>query len=99
MSIAWDANKHYEVLLEQMLKSTGVAPAPVYRPSQVQKLLNVSEHTFRAYCDAWEPPQVPGRDPRGLECYFVGAHRRIPHHALVDWLSRNSGYEKINRAW
>ena len=89
-----EALQHYEALLGQMLQAAGIEAAPVYRPGQVQRVLDVSEHTFRDYCNAWEPPQVQGRDPRGLECYFVGGHRRIPHHALIDWLVRNNGYTR-----
>lgn len=75
--------------VDKLLTVAQLPKKPCYRPQDIQTLLNISYTMFVTMCDNWEPSEVRNRDPRGLESYRVGTHRRIPHHALVEWIAIN----------
>lgn len=73
-----------------MLEAAGIPLQPAYKPREVQVILNMDDRTFRMLCDIWEP----NRKTRGIESYYVSTHRRVPHHALVEYLAFNNNYER-----
>lgn len=83
----------FEETLNKMLAAAGIEPRSAYTTGNVAKVLNVSTNMVIIMCDEWEPRR---ENKRGLECYRAGTHRRIPHHALVDWLEHNLNYNVIN---
>lgn len=84
---------YYEGRLKLMLQVADIPVSPCYRPEQVQRILNISKNTFVNVCDKWQPA-LDGGLAMGLESYCLGTHRRVPHHALVEWLQRNNGYDR-----
>ena len=85
-----------EQRLERMLRDARVPKNSLYRPGQVQKLLNVSDPTFRRMCDEWEPTWKPGRKKRRLECFILlDSHRRVEHQALINFIEEAHGYNKL----
>lgn len=86
--------KFYESRLRDMLKIAGLPVLPAYVPGDVRALLNITELAFRRMCINWEPPDTPNRYEGGLESYVLGTHRRVPFHALVNWLAENSTFER-----
>jgi len=79
-----------EESLEKLLINSGVTKQSAYTTGSVSKLLSVSNNTVIDLCDKWRPETA-----EGLECYRVGTHRRIPHHALVEWLKNNLYYNTL----
>lgn len=78
-----------------MLDAAGVERRQTYTVSAVARLLGICVNTVKAMCDRWEPEEIEGRDPRGVECVRTwGGHRRIPHEALVRWLAENNSWER-----
>ena len=80
--------EYYEAQLVQMLETAKVPRKTSYRSKEVCALLGISDTTFRRMCDDWSPQNPED----GIECYLVGLQRRVPHHALVEWLHRNNHY-------
>lgn len=80
--------------LESMLADAGVARAAIYQPGEVQRILCISNSSFRRYCELWEPGAHC--DQYGLESIKLATHRRVTHQALVDWVSRNHTYQREN---
>jgi hypothetical protein len=80
--------------LRQMLADAGIEQQPTYQPGEVQKILCISNTSFRRFCELWEP----GRqcDHHGIESFRLATHRRVTHQALVDWIRRNHSYERDN---
>lgn len=79
-----------EESLEKLLINSGVTKQSAYTTGSVSKLLSVSNNTVIDLCDKWQPEKN-----QGLECYRVGTHRRIPHHALIEWLENNLYYNSL----
>jgi len=77
-----------EETVAKLLKQAKINECVSYRPSQIMTLLNISQGTFRGLCNTYEP-----NTRHGIESYLIGTHRRVPHHALVEYLSRNNSYE------
>jgi hypothetical protein len=82
--------------IDELLNSSGIEKKTAYRPFEVCAILSITETTFRRICDRWEPASVH-KDSPGLECYRIGKHRRVPHHALVEFLEKQSNYEFLYR--
>ncbi|KAB2921645.1 MAG: helix-turn-helix domain-containing protein [Candidatus Contendobacter sp.] len=83
-----------ETLLQTLLRVEGIAARAVYRPGEVCRLLRISPTTLRQFCDLAEHPAVQNPDPRALDSFLVGCHRRISHAALVEWLVRNQKFQR-----
>lgn len=79
-----------EEALGKLLINSGVTKQSAYTTGSVGKLLSVSNNTVIDLCDKYRP-----ETGQGLECYLVGTHRRIPHHALVEWLENNLYYNTL----
>lgn len=95
---AIDGTKYYETMLGRMLKVANLSIKPSYQPMEVQRIFDISNTTFQKLCDDWEPPHIKGGSSTGLESYRIkGAHRRVPYHALIDYLERSSSYEADNK--
>jgi len=84
-----DLRRRAETLLQALLRAEGIAARAVYRPGEVCRLLRISPTTLRQFCDLAEHPAVKHPDPRALESFLAGCHRRISHAALVEWLVRD----------
>jgi len=82
---------HIEDTLDKLMLASGVEKMPAYTTSATAKILSISPSMVIYLCDEWEPPQKNIRT-KGLECYRAGTHRRIPHHALIEWLENNHNY-------
>ena len=82
-------------MLNKMVRDSVVEKCGAYKPNEVLKIMNWSYGMFIIYCNLWESPGVVNRDERGLEFWWHGSHRRIPHSGLADWLSRNDGPKKL----
>lgn len=80
----------YSESLEQLLINAGIGKKPTYTTGNISTMLNISRNMVIMLCDQWEPETL-----QGLESYRVGTHRRIPHHAVVEWLTHNSNYAKL----
>lgn len=78
-----------EQILDRMTQEAGLPTKGAYKPGEVQAILQMSKSTFHRRCEQWEPPGTPGRDPRGLESYSIGTHRRVPRSAMEEWLAAN----------
>ena len=76
----------------RLLKDGNIDKQPCYKPAEVQKLLNISYPMFLSMVEIWEPMEVKQRNKKGLESFWVGRHRRIPHYGLVEWMYFNNGY-------
>lgn len=85
----------YESKLIAMLNCANIRLASFYTVVQVQRLLGVSKPTVRAMCDLWEPYSVAGRRIDTIESYTFAGGRRIPHHALIEFLAATSTYGAI----
>ena len=85
----------YEQRLVALLNVANIRIAPFYTLSQVQKVLKISTPTLRAMCDCWEPQHIVGRRPDTIESYTFAGGRRIPHHALVEFLVATSAYRTV----
>ncbi len=85
-----------EQRVDKMLKNARVPKHSWYRPGQVQKILNISDRTFRRLCDEFEPPEIPGRKRGRLESYYVlDTHRRVDHEALIDFIEETNSYNRM----
>lgn len=84
----------YTDALTKMLATSKINKKTAYTTGDISKILNVSMSTIINLCDIWEPPLVSTQISKGLESYRVGTHRRIPHHALTEWLKQNSNFDK-----
>jgi hypothetical protein len=82
----------FEGRLVSLLNTAEIRIAPFYSLSEVQRLLKVSATTLRTMCDAWEPSTVVGRRRDSIESYLFAGGRRIPHHALIEFLAETSNY-------
>ena len=81
--------------LEKMLEAAHIPMRPTYAVGEVARLIGMSRGTIVILCGLWEPEGMAGRDTRGMESYRTpGGHRRVPGGALLDWLRRNSSYER-----
>lgn len=81
--------------LERMREAARIPLRPTYAVGEVARLIGMSRGTVIILCGLWEPEGMAGRDARGMESYRTpGGHRRVPVGALVDWLERNSSYER-----
>ena len=89
-----DLRSQAETLLQALLRAEGIAARAVYRPGEVCRLLRISPTTLRQFCDLAEHPAVPHPDPRALDSFLVGCHRRISHSAIMDWLARNQTFQR-----
>ena len=89
-----DRLAYHEARLRQMLETGRIAVSSAYTPGEVCAVLRISDRLFRQLCDCWEPRDIVSRRPEGLESYRAGKDRRVPHHALVEWLARNNSYER-----
>ena len=81
--------------IDTLLKNANVSRKSCYTPADVCRILNISSSTFGRLCDQWEPPNIRGGG-NGIECYRVGTHRRVPHHALLNFLQRAHNYEALH---
>lgn len=81
-------------LLENMIADAGLARQAVYLPGDVQRILCISNTSFRRFCELWEPGDTCDR--YGLESFRLSTHRRVTHQALVEWVERNHSYERDN---
>ncbi len=77
-----------------MLADAGMSKQHIYQPAEVQQILKISNSSFRRYCELWEPG--PSCDKLALENIRLTTHRRVTHQALVDWVTRNHGYDRDN---
>lgn len=81
-------------LLDHMIADAGLSRQAVYLPGDVQRILCISNTSFRRFCELWEPG---GKcDRYGLESFRLSTHRRVTHQALVEWVERNHSYERDN---
>lgn len=80
----------YEDSLSKLLTHSSLDKKSAYPTGQVATILNISVNMVLMLCDEWSPD-----NPKGLECYRVGTHRRIPHHSLVEWLEHNTQYNSL----
>ncbi len=83
----------YEIRLLAMLNAANIRLSTFYTPAEARKLLRVSNPYLRIMCENWEPLNVRGRRPDTIESYTFGGGRRIPHHALVEFLASTSTYD------
>lgn len=81
----------YSDSLDSLLLNSGVTKKSAYSTGNVSKILSVSLSTVINLCDNWVPD---AKACEGLESYRVGAHRRIPHHALIELLTYTSEYNR-----
>lgn len=77
----------YEESLIKLLVNSNQQKKSAYPTGNVANILNISVNMVIMLCDEWTP-----YNHKGLECYRVGTHRRIPHHSLIEWLEYNSHY-------
>lgn len=87
----------YSESLEKMLVTSGVPKKNAYSTGDISQLLSISNSKVIMLCDDWTPPNIRRTTGNGLECYRVGTHRRIPHHAIVEWLISNSNFNKLGK--
>jgi Helix-turn-helix domain len=78
--------------LAARVRAAGLRPQVDYTTGEAARILGTSRETVRQMIIRWEPPGVPGRHPAGLFARRLRTHRRIPHEALADWLTRNTAY-------
>lgn len=84
----------WESSLRSMLTIVSIEVKSAYTTSEAATILSVSPATIRVMCEQWEPGQ---HCQHALECYRVGkGDRRIPFHALVEYLSANNEWEREN---
>ena len=84
----------YRETLDEMIAVAGIGKKPAYAPNEVQKLLGIGDHHFRRICDQYEGADVVNGSGVGLECQWIGKHRRVTYPALVDYLMRTNGYDR-----
>mgnify|MGYP000299993239 FL=1 len=84
----------FEETLNKFLQASGVDKMPAYTTSATAKILSISPSMVIYLCDEWQPPDQSKKN-RGLECYRAGTHRRIPHHAIIEWLENNFEYNLL----
>ncbi|MDG4550750.1 MAG: helix-turn-helix domain-containing protein [Candidatus Contendobacter sp.] len=89
-----DLRDRAETLLRALLRAEGIEVRAVYRPGEVCRLLRISPTTLRQLCDLAEHPTVKNPDPRALDSFLVGCHRRIHQAAIVEWLARNQTFQR-----
>lgn len=98
-----EQDAYYDSRLSKMLGRAGVRERACYRVKDVAAALGVSVMTVRSMCDRWEPSATENGRHDGLECYVFNCsangpsskvERRIPHHALVEYLYRSNLYEQ-----
>lgn len=77
-------------IFSKLLSNSIMSDKGSYRPEEVKAILGVSSQTLHTYCNLWEPYEVTGRCVKGLESYKIGGARRIPKHALIEWLAINN---------
>jgi len=80
----------YEEAIEKLLINSGVTKQSAYTTGNISKLLSISNSTVIYLCEKWQP-----KKKEGLECYLVGTHRRIPHHAVIEYLENNLYYNSL----
>lgn len=85
-----------EQQLQEWAQQEGIERRAVYRPGEVCQLLRISPTTIRLFCDLAEHPQVRKSDPRAIQSFKTGSHRRISHSAIIDWLIRNQTFQREN---
>jgi len=83
-----------ERILTQMMADAGIRRQAIYQPGEIQRILCISNSSFRRFCDLWEPGGAC--DKYGLESIRLQTHRRVTHQALLDWVERNHSYERDN---
>lgn len=74
-----------ELALSKMLAKASIDEKPAYRTREVIAIFDISEYTLKSLCDAYVP-----NTKHGIESYTFGRRRRIPHHAMVEYLARSS---------
>lgn len=89
-----DPRADAEAELRARIRAAGLRPQSDYTTGEAARILGTSRETVRRMVDRWEPPEVPGRHPAGLFARRLRSHRRIPHPALADWLTRNTVYHR-----
>ncbi len=89
-----DLRARAETQLRELLRVEGLPDRGVYRPGEVCRLLRISPTTLRQFCDLAAHPAVKNSDPRVLESFLVGCHRRIHQAAIVEWLARNQTFQR-----
>lgn len=77
-------------ILKKLLLDSSIPDKGSYRPEEIKVILGISHQTLYNYCNLWEPYEVKARSTRGLESYKIGGSRRIPKHALIEWLAINN---------
>ena len=89
-----DLRARAETLLQTLLHAEAIPHRGAYRPGEVCRLLRISPNCLRQLCALAEHPAVQNPDPRALDSFLVGCHRRVSHPALVDWLMRNQTFQR-----
>jgi transposase len=87
-----------EQQLDGMLRVAGVARKASYASGEVQKILGISERTFRRMVSAYEPDPLTGRlrTPACLDSYMLNRSRRVRYDELAAYLQRNQTWERTN---
>ena len=90
--------KSAEKTLNEMLQLAAIPRKPSYRPDEVQKILGISERTFRRMVAAYEPDPLTGelRTPVSLDSFKLCRSRRVTYMELAAYLERNQSWEREN---
>lgn len=79
-----------------MLETAGISMKPSYNPSEVRRILHISERTLHRMTQEWEPDPKTGAIPPGtLDSYLTRGHRRVRHEELVRYLRENRYHERV----
>jgi hypothetical protein len=86
-----------EETLKNMLQAAGLPIRASYRSGEVCDILGIGVATF------WRLLNQCERDERGnlkrpdcLDSFMLKLHRRVSYGELIDFLTRNNGYQRQN---
>lgn len=87
-----------EERLRGMLRAAGLRQKASYAPGEVQAILGISDRTFWRLVAAYErdPETEQPTTPCCLDSFMLRRSRRVRFDELVEFLSRNNTYERVN---
>ena len=81
-----------------MLEVAEIPRKASYHPGEVQQILGISDRTFWRLVSAYEFDEEIGAPtlPYSLDSYTLARSRRVRYAELVEFLTRNNTYERVN---